>query len=81
MKSIVTDEPLMSYSVSFSKKDGYKVAVKAHGKTVNSWDLGHNEEIAQSRVKHLVDTYLQGLEFVQDQVRTIFADAEEKAKE
>ena len=78
MKYIVKDEPLMSYSVSYSKKDGYSIAVKAHGKTVNVWNLGHNEEIAQSKTSTIVDTYLKGLEFVQENVRGVFAEESDK---
>jgi len=73
MKLIVKDEPLMSYSVSHSKKDGYSIAVKAHGKTINAWNLGMNEEIAQSKTLTILDSYSRGLEFVQNQVREVFA--------
>lgn len=76
MKFIVKDEPLMSYSVSHSKKDGFSISVKAHGKTVNVWSLGHNEEIAQSKATTIVDTYLKGMEFVQNNVRGVFSEAE-----
>ncbi len=68
----------MSYSVSNSKKDGYKVSVKVHGRTVNTWSLGHNEEIAQSKTTTIVETYLNGLEFVQDNVRDIFTEESDK---
>ena len=73
MKTIVKDEPLMSYSVSHSKKDGYNIAVKVHGKTVNVWNLGDNEEIAQSKTATILDSYSKGLEYVQEQVRAVFA--------
>ena len=81
MKTIIKDEPLMSYSVSHSKKDGYKISVKAHGQSVNSWSLGHNEEIAQSKTSTIISSYTKGLEYVQEQVRTAFAEEEEKVKE
>jgi len=74
MKIIVKDEPLMSYSVSHSKKDGYSIAVKAHGSTVNVWNLGHNEEIAQSKTVTILDSYSKGLEYVQEQVRAVFEE-------
>ncbi len=80
MKSIVKDEPLMSYSVSHRKKYGYSIAVKAHGKTVNVWNLGHNEEIAQSKSTTIVETYLKGLEFVQSEVRKTFEEAKLNAQ-
>ncbi len=77
MKLIVKNEPMVSYSVSYSKKDGYNLAVKVHGKTVNAWNLGMNEEIAQSKTTTILNSYMNGLEYVQDQVRAVFAEQED----
>lgn len=76
MTKIIENEPLMSYSVN-QTEDGYIITVKAHGRTVNEWNLGFNEEVAQSKTATIVETYLNGLEFVQNQVRDVFAQAEE----
>ena len=67
----------MSYSIAHSKKDGYKVSVKAHGKSVNTWSLGHDEAVAKGRVGSILDAYANGLEFTQEQVREIFAKEED----
>ncbi len=72
-KYIVYEEPLMSYSVT-QTSEGFIVAVKVHGKTVNEWNMGLNEEVAQSKATHLIDTYSRALDEVQSRVREIFAE-------
>ncbi len=82
-------ENLMSYKVELDKDTKeYSVSVKVHqwgedadgnlypNGTVNTWNLGLNEEIAKSKVKTIVDTYLKGLEFVQSEVRRVFEEAD-----
>ncbi len=76
MSKIIDNEPLMSYSVK-QTEEGYICTVKAHGQSVNEWNLGLNEEIAQSKVATIVDSYTKGLEYVQSQVRGIFSEQEE----
>lgn len=72
MESIIEEEVLMSYSVNKNEKGVYVLTVKAHGNSVNEWDLGTNEEIAQSKTTTIVSSYTKGMEFVQSQVRDIF---------
>ena len=86
----LVEEALMSYKVTKSKLGIFEVAVKvvkfsadAEGEiypdgTVNTWSLGLNEEIAKSKVKTIIDSYLKGLEFVQSEVRRVFVEEEEK---
>lgn len=75
---IVYEEPIMSYNVT-KTQEGFIVSVKLHGKTVNEWNMGLNEEIAQSKATHLIDTYTKALELVQSDVRKIFAEEEDKS--
>jgi hypothetical protein len=75
-KIIVDNEPLMSYKV-IETEEGFICSVRAHGKSVNEWNLGKNEEIAQAKTATIIDSYEKGLEYVQSQVRTIFAEEEE----
>jgi len=70
--NVIKDEPLMSYSVE-KTEEGYITSVKVHGKSVNSWNLGLNEEVAQSKTSTIIETYTNGLEFVQENVRNVFA--------
>ena len=74
---IVEETPLVSYKVVKNDDGEFFIGVKVHGQTVNEWNLGNNEEIAQSKSKTIIDTYLKGLEFVQQQVRTAFTEAED----
>ena len=74
-KEIVAETALMSYKVEQVEEE-YIIKVTVHGKSVNEWTLGTNEEIAQSKAKTLVDTYMNGLEYVQEQVRNVFAEQE-----
>lgn len=73
---IVENEPLMSYSIE-QTTEGYICRVKAHGQSVNEWNLGLNEEVAQSKTSTIIDSYTKGLEYVQSQVRTIFTEQED----
>jgi hypothetical protein len=85
---ILVEENLMSYEVKTNEKGEFEVSIRVHrfaedidgnlypDGTVNTWNLGLNEEIAKSKVKTVIDTYLQGLEFVQGEVRRVFEEAE-----
>jgi hypothetical protein len=80
-------EPMLDYKVTNNKDGEFEMAVKvlrfsedADGNlypsgTVNTWNLGFNEEIAKTKVKTIVDTYLKGLEFIQSEVRKVFEEA------
>ena len=59
----------------------YVLQIKVPDKSVNEWTLGLNEEIAKSKVSTIINSYSQGLEYVQEQVRTAFAEQEEAVKE
>ena len=67
--------PLMEYTVIHTKAEGFELQVKVHGQSVNSWNFGFNEEIAQSKTATVIDAYARGLEFVQEQVRNTFEEA------
>lgn len=78
-----TDIPMMSYTVVF-KNEKYELQIRVlkmyenqSDPTVNVWDLGENEEIAQSRATTILESYAKGLEHVQEQVRSVFAEQED----
>ena len=73
--SIVEFEaPLMIAKVFRNSEDGeYILQVRVPDKSINEWTLGLNEEIAKSKVSTILNAYTQGLEYVQEQVRTAFA--------
>ena len=88
---ILVEEQLMSYKVTKDDKTGeIEISVKVHkwgedvdgnlyaDGTVNTWNLGTDEDVAKGKVATIVDSYQKGLEFVQSQVRTIFEEAEEQ---
>jgi len=77
MKDTLPKEvPLMEYTVVHTEKDGFELQVKVHGQSVNSWNFGFNEEIAQTKTATVISAYTRGLEFVQEQVRHSFAEEE-----
>ena len=88
--NILVEEQLMSYKVTKDDKTGeIEVSVKVHkwsedvdgnlyaDGTVNTWNLGTDEDVAKGKVATIVDSYQKGLEFVQSQVRTIFEEVEQ----
>lgn len=81
MNNLPVAIPLAEYTVIHTKAEGFELQVKVHGKSVNSWNFGFNEEIAQSKTATVIDAYARGLEFVQEQVRHTFAEEEEATKE
>lgn len=74
---IVDNQPLLDFSVTQTEK-GYILKVKAYQRTVNEWNLGLNEEVAQSKASTLVEAYRNGLEFLQGQIRDIYAEKEDE---
>jgi len=86
----IAKDPLMSFKIVKTEEGEFVMAVKVHkfsvdaegntyaDGTVNEWTLGLNEEIAQAKTKTIIDTYLKGLEFVQSEVRKVFANEEDK---
>ncbi len=70
------EDTLMSMKVECIDGD-YTVSVKAEQGSTNSWSLGKDEAIAKGRVSTIMNSYLQGLEFIQEQVREAFAEAED----
>ena len=63
----------------FNDKDSVNIIepipVIVSGGTINEWTLGHDETIAKGKVSTIISTYIDGLEFVQNQVRTVFEEA------
>ncbi len=70
---VIDSQPLMDYSV-VQTSEGYILKVKVLERTVNEWNLGLNEEVAQAKASTLVETYRNGLEFLQNQVREIYSN-------
>lgn len=66
----------MDYTVT-QTPEGFIIKVRVPERTVNEWNLGFNEEVAQSKAATIVETYRKGLEFVQDQVRSVFSEQED----
>ena len=52
-----------------------------HGGTVNAFTFGTDEAEAQAKTAMLVDSMIQGLEFVQNTVREQYGEAEDAAIE
>ena len=67
----------MSYNVYNDKDGNFVLAVKVHGQSINEWNFGLNEEVAQSKTMTVIQSYTRGLEFVQSQVRGIFEEVED----
>ncbi len=77
--SVEVDDVLMSMRVERLDETGeYTVSVKAHGSTINTWSLGFDEAVAKGKVATILDSYVRGLEFIQEQVRSIFTEEETK---
>jgi len=53
--------------------EGYILKIRVPDKSVNEWNLGLEEDVAKGKVATVLDTYAQGLEYVQEQVRGVFA--------
>jgi len=62
---------LFMYKV-METREGYVLTVKAEGGTVNEWNLGMDEALAKGKVSTIISTYQKGLEYLQEQVRTVF---------
>lgn len=71
--NIIDSQPLMDYSVT-QTAEGYILKVRVFERTVNEWNLGLNEEVAQSKASTLIEMYRDGLEFLQDQVRETYSN-------
>ena len=77
---IEVEDVMMGYKV-VNRNGDYVLEVKVPFNSVNEWNLGKNEEIAKSKVSTILTSYSQGLEYVQEQVRAVFAAEEQKVKE
>ena len=58
----------------------YILKVGVQDKSTNEWNLGKDEGIAKGKVQTVLSAYAEGLEYVQEQVRTAFANQEEAIK-
>jgi len=74
-------EHIMMMAEVESVDGDYILKVGVQDKSTNEWNLGSDEGIASGRVKTVLMAYADGLEYVQEQVRTAFADREEEAKD
>lgn len=72
-ENIVAEGAMMGYKVVHSVKEGYTLKVVVPERTVNMWNLGHDEKEAKAKVVTILASYKDGLEYVQDQVRNVFA--------
>ena len=79
MKEIATGTMLM-YKVMQNKGE-FVLTIKAEGGTINEWTLGMDEGIAKGKVKTILDTYANGMEFLQEEVRKVFAKVESAEEE
>ena len=59
----------------------YILKVGVQDKSTNEWNLGSDEAIAKGKVQTVLNSYAEGLEYVQEQVRAVFAQQEESAKD
>jgi len=55
----------------------YILMVSVQDKSTNEWNLGSDEVIAKGKVQTVLNSYADGLEYVQEQVRAVFAQQEE----
>jgi hypothetical protein len=51
----------------------YILTIRVPNKSTNEWNLGLDEQIAKGKVVTVLDTYANGLEYVQEKVRGVFA--------
>ena len=79
-EQIEMEDTLMSVKVVVKPSGEYAIMVTASGGTINEWSLGHDEAIAKGKVSTILSSYMKGLEFIQEQVRTVFAEQEEATK-
>ncbi len=59
----------------------YVLKVRVPTRSINEWTLGKDEAIAKGKASNILSSYTNGLEFVQEQVRNVFSEEEERAKE
>jgi len=52
----------------------YILKVGVQDKSTNEWNLGSDEQIAKGKVQTVLNSYADGLEYVQEQVRAVFAE-------
>ena len=76
----VAEGTLFMYKVQ-QTREGYLLTVKGEGGTVNEWNLGMDEAVAKGKVATLIKTYQDGLEYLQEQVRTAFEVKESAEQE
>ena len=79
-EQIEMEDNLMSVKVVVKEDGEYAIRVKVDGGSINEWSLGMDETIAKGKVQTILNSYVQGLEFVQEEVRKVFAEQED-AKE
>ena len=55
----------------------YILKVTVPQMSINEWTLGKDEAIAKGKASSILSSYTNGLEFVQGEVRKVFAEKEE----
>ena len=78
---IEMEDSLLKTEVIRNTDGEYVIKVIVSGGSINEWSLGHDEAIAKGKVSTILGSYMNGLEFVQEEVRKVFAQEEDKAKE
>ena len=76
-EQIEMEDTLMSVKVVVKEDGEYAIRVKVDGGSINEWSLGMDEAVAKGKVQTILNSYVQGLEFVQEEVRKVFAEEEE----
>ena len=74
------EDNLMTVKVVRGTAGEYEISIGVSGGTINTWSLGHDEAVAKGKVSTILDSYMKGLEFVQGEVRKVFAEEEDKAE-
>jgi len=75
---VIIDEALMSVKVECNEEGVYSTKFIVSGGTVNEFTFGLDEEEAKAKTAMLTDGIIQGLEFVQNQVREQYSRAEDE---
>jgi len=79
---IELEDTLMGVQVVCKASGEYAIRITVNnGGSTNEWSLGFDEAIAKGKVGTILDSYIKGLEFVQEEVRKVFAEEEDSSKE
>ncbi len=80
-ETIEMEDNLLKVKVVIKEDGEYAIQVIVDNGTINEWSLGHDEVVAKGKVQTILNSYMQGLEFLQEEVRKVFAQEEDKSRE